>query len=106
LNDSTKISKYDSFQANNNQDLNDPERKKALQIHSSIKNAGDSLARSTQIAIETEQIGTSVLGELNEQGEKLRKTNDTLDDTSAALSKSRKLINTLSKGYKYFDYYI
>jgi hypothetical protein len=55
-----------------NQDPNDPERKKALQIHNSIKNAGDSLARSTQIAIETEQIGTSVLGELNEQGEQLR----------------------------------
>lgn len=55
-----------------NSDLYDPERKKALQIHSSIRNAGDSLARSTQIAIETEEIGTGVLGELNQQGEQLR----------------------------------
>jgi len=33
------------------------------------------VARSTQIAIETENIGTGVLGELNTQGEKLRGAN-------------------------------
>lgn len=33
------------------------------------------MARSTQIAVETENIGTGVLGELNEQGEKLRTAN-------------------------------
>lgn len=53
----------------------DPERRKILQIQGSLKNAGDSVARSTQIAIETENIGTSVLGELNTQGEKLRNAN-------------------------------
>ena len=53
----------------------DPERKKILQIQNSLKNAGDSVARSTQIAIETECIGTGVLGELNTQGEKLRDAN-------------------------------
>ena len=37
---------------------------------------GESIARSTQIAIETDQIGNSVLNELNEQGEKLRNTNE------------------------------
>ena len=53
----------------------DPERKKILQIQNSLKNAGDSVGRSTQIAIETENIGTGVLGELNTQGEQLRGAN-------------------------------
>ena len=53
----------------------DPERRKVLQIHNSLKNAGDSIVRSTQIAIETEELGNNVLGELNDQGEKLRNTN-------------------------------
>ena len=77
--DSNKVKSYDPTQTSSQDLMNDPERRRALQIHSSIKNAGDSLARSTQIAIETEQIGTSVLGELNEQGEKLRKTNETVN---------------------------
>jgi vesicle transport through interaction with t-SNAREs protein 1 len=81
--------------------MNDPERRKVLQIHSSLINAGESIARSTQIAIETEQIGTSVLSELNGQGEQLRRTNERLDDTNVALSKSRKLLNKLASGIFY-----
>ncbi len=54
----------------------DPERKKVLLIQGALKNSGDSIARSTQIAIETEQIGTGVLNELNDQGEQLRRTNE------------------------------
>jgi vesicle transport through interaction with t-SNAREs protein 1 len=55
--------------------VNDPERRKVLQIHKSLTNAGDSIVRSTQIAVETEQIGNDVLGELNDQGERLRRVN-------------------------------
>lgn len=101
----------------------DPDRKKVLQIHQSLTNAGNSLARSTQVAIETEQIGHEVLGELNDQGERLRRTYDTvrwvfflvtdrskpaydlnscdsfkLEDTNVALSRSRRLLNKLSRG--------
>lgn len=39
-------------------------------------NTNDTIARSTQIAIETEQLGNNVLTELNEQGERLRNAND------------------------------
>lgn len=53
----------------------DPERKKILQIQNSLQNAGNSVIRSTQIAIETENIGTGVLGELSSQGERLRDAN-------------------------------
>jgi vesicle transport through interaction with t-SNAREs 1 len=87
-------------------ETNDPERRKVLQIHSSLMNAGESLARSTQIAIETEQIGNSVLTELNSQGEQLRRTTERLDDTSVALSKSRKLLNKLSNGVFYNKFLI
>lgn len=45
-------------------------------MNKSLTNAGESIARSTQIAIETEQIGNDVLGELNDQGERLTRTNE------------------------------
>ena len=54
----------------------DPERKKVIQIHNSLMRGTESIARSTQIAVETEEIGNQVLSELNQQGEKLKKTSD------------------------------
>ena len=36
----------------------------------------ESIARSTQIAVETEEIGNQVLSELHQQGDKLKKTSD------------------------------
>lgn len=39
-------------------------------------NTNQSIARSTQIAIETERIGNDVLSELDEQGERLRNANE------------------------------
>ncbi|RMZ95589.1 vesicle transport through interaction with t-SNAREs -like protein, partial [Brachionus plicatilis] len=75
-------SKYRNYQSINQMD---PERSKLLQIHSSLMNTNDTIARSTQIAIETEQLGNNVLTELNEQGERLRNANDQLDDTKGAL---------------------
>lgn len=36
----------------------------------------ESIARSTQIAIETEQIGHSVLGELHSQGDQLKRASE------------------------------
>lgn len=45
-------------------------------MNRSLANASESIARSTQIAIETEQIGNEVLGELNDQGERLGRTNE------------------------------
>lgn len=39
-------------------------------------NTNETIARSTQIAIETEQLGNNVLTELNEQGERLTNAND------------------------------
>ena len=71
------------------QDRNDPDRRNVLQIHQSLTGAGNSLARSTQVAIETEQIGHEVLGELNDQGERLRQTYDTV----SVLNQSHQILN-------------
>ena len=56
----------------------DPERRKLLQINNSLNRATDSIGRSTQIAIETEQLGVEVLGELNSQGQQLNRVNTTV----------------------------
>ena len=47
-----------------------------MQIHGSLKNTSQSLARSNQIAIETENIGNEVLNELNDQGQQLQRANE------------------------------
>lgn len=70
---------YESI-GDSNVNVNDPERRKVLQMHKSLSNATESIARSTQIAIETEEIGTGILGELNDQGDRLRNTNERVID--------------------------
>ena len=100
-NEASRYKNYDSISQNVNEIQNDPERLKVLQIHKSLTSAGESIVRSTQIAVETEQIGNSVLGELNDQGERLRQVNETLDGTRVALSKSRRLLNKLGRGIFY-----
>ncbi len=42
----------------------------------------ESIARSTQIAVETEQIGNDVLHELYQQGDQLKKTTERVSKTS------------------------
>ncbi|CAF0735154.1 unnamed protein product [Brachionus calyciflorus] len=96
--------KYKSYQSINNE--NDPERNKLLQIHSSLMNTNDTIVRSTQIAIETERIGNSVLTELNEQGERLTNANEQLDDTKNALLKSRRILKKISMGAFYNKFLI
>ncbi len=49
------------------------ERRSILQIQNKILKTSDSIARSTQVAIETENIGNEVLGELNQQGQQLKR---------------------------------
>lgn len=89
------MSNYGSTQGATNDTIVDPERKKVIQIHNSLMRGTESIARSTQIAVETEEIGNQVLSELNQQGEKLKKTSNRLDETGEALTKSRRIIMKL-----------
>jgi hypothetical protein len=43
-------------------------------------NTTDSIVRSTQIAIETETIGNNVLGELDQQGQQLKRLTQTVNN--------------------------
>ncbi|XP_045162032.1 vesicle transport through interaction with t-SNAREs homolog 1B-like [Mercenaria mercenaria] len=72
------------------------QRSRLVQGHQSLNRASESIARSHQIAAETEEIGTETLVELGRQREVLTRTKDRLHDTDANLGKSRKILKTMA----------
>ncbi|KAM8705076.1 hypothetical protein ACLKA7_009524 [Drosophila subpalustris] len=60
-----------------------------------LQSTSESIARSTQVALQTENIGAEVLGELGEQRESLLRTTRRLEDADQELSKSRIIIRKL-----------
>ncbi|XP_017873218.1 PREDICTED: vesicle transport through interaction with t-SNAREs homolog 1B [Drosophila arizonae] len=62
-----------------------------------LQRTTQSIQRSNQVAIETENIGTEVLGELGEQRESLLRTTRRLEDADQELSKSRIILRKLSR---------
>ncbi|KAK7080141.1 Vesicle transport through interaction with t-SNAREs 1B [Halocaridina rubra] len=88
----------------NNDDISslDAIRRKQVQQGAAIlERTSESIARSTTIAVETEQVGTEVLGELGTQRETLTRTRDRLVDTDAELGRSRKIIRAMSRNVLY-----
>ncbi|XP_017031803.1 vesicle transport through interaction with t-SNAREs homolog 1B [Drosophila kikkawai] len=81
---------YDSRQAQLSANMNDV-----------LQRTTDSIQRSNQIAIETENMGVEVLGELGEQRESLLRTTRRLEDADQDLSKSRAIIRKLSREVLY-----
>ncbi|XP_017847683.1 vesicle transport through interaction with t-SNAREs homolog 1B [Drosophila busckii] len=66
-----------------------------------LQRTGESIQRSNQIAIETENIGAGVLGELSEQRESLLRTTRRLEEADSELSRSRLIIRKLSREVVY-----
>ncbi|KAH8349107.1 hypothetical protein KR084_006119 [Drosophila pseudotakahashii] len=66
-----------------------------------LQRTTDSIQRSNQIAIETENMGAEVLGELGEQRESLLRTTRRLEDADQDLSKSRVIIRKLGREVLY-----
>lgn len=66
-----------------------------------LERTSASIARSTAIAIESEQVGTEVLGELGTQRETLTRTRDRLMETDAEVSRSRRIIRSMSRNVLY-----
>jgi vesicle transport through interaction with t-SNAREs protein 1 len=60
-----------------------------------LERTSDSIARSTAVAIETEQIGNEVIGELGTQRESLLRTKTRLVDTDVEISRSRKILRKM-----------
>ncbi|XP_045112334.1 vesicle transport through interaction with t-SNAREs homolog 1B-like isoform X2 [Portunus trituberculatus] len=63
-------------------------RKQVQQGTAVLERTSASIARSTAIAVETEQVGTEVLGELGTQRDTLTRTRDRLIDTEGELTRS------------------
>ncbi|KAI5611729.1 vesicle transport through interaction with t-SNAREs-like 1B [Silurus asotus] len=68
-----------------------------IQGTESLNNATQSIARSQRIAVESEQIGTDIIEELGQQREQLDHTRDRLVHTGENLSRSRKILRTMSR---------
>ncbi|XP_017141966.2 vesicle transport through interaction with t-SNAREs homolog 1B [Drosophila miranda] len=73
----------------------------AANTYDILQRTGDSIQRSNQIAIDTENMGAEVLGELGEQRESLLRTTRRLEDADQDLSKSRVIIRKLGREVLY-----
>jgi vesicle transport through interaction with t-SNAREs protein 1 len=70
-------------------------RRTVLEGRNILERTGDSISRSHAVAIETEQIGTEVVGELGTQRETLLRTKGRLVDTDVEISRSRKILRSM-----------
>ncbi|KAM4664835.1 vesicle transport through interaction with t-SNAREs homolog 1B [Discoglossus pictus] len=73
------------------------QRNLLLQGTDSLNRATDSIARSHQIAVETDAIGSDIIEELGGQREQLERTKGRLVNTSENLSRSRKILRSMSR---------
>ncbi|XP_032821023.1 vesicle transport through interaction with t-SNAREs homolog 1B [Petromyzon marinus] len=73
------------------------DRARLLQGTESLGRASASVERSHRVAVETEQIGNEIIDELGTQREQLDRTRDRLTNTGQNLSKSRKILTTMSR---------
>ncbi|KFP90108.1 Vesicle transport through interaction with t-SNAREs 1B, partial [Apaloderma vittatum] len=90
--------KYGIFSTENEESTNlQSQRVLLLQGTDSLNRASQSIERSHRIAAETDQIGTDIIEELGEQREQLERTKSRLVNTSENLSKSRKILRSMSR---------
>lgn len=68
-----------------------------LESNATLDRAGQSMARSHAVAIQSEQIGTEVITELGEQRERLLRAKRRLSQTDEELDKTRKILNTMRR---------
>lgn len=68
-----------------------------LDCNQSLNRGTDSIARSHHIAAETDAIGQDIVEVLGGQREQLERTKDRLINTSENLSKSRKILRSISR---------
>ncbi|XP_069773186.1 vesicle transport through interaction with t-SNAREs homolog 1B [Narcine bancroftii] len=68
-----------------------------LQGTDSLNRTSKSIDRSCRIAAETDQIGSEIIEELGEQREQLERSKDRLINTGENLSRSRKILRSMSR---------
>ncbi|KAJ3636906.1 hypothetical protein MTP99_000407 [Tenebrio molitor] len=84
-----------------NYDWDAHNRQVALEGRSVLERTGESLARSNQIAIETEQIGTEVVSELGEQRESLLRTRGRLENANEQLDSAKTVLKRMGRNALY-----
>jgi len=75
-----------------------PEERMSHQVmmgRQALDRTGQSIARSQQVAIETEEIGGAIVDDLGNQRETLERTRGRLQDTNAELSRGRRILTRL-----------
>lgn len=85
----------------NGYDWQDHNRRMALEGRQILERTSASLARTNQVAIETENVGTEVITELDEQRESLLRSQRRLDDANADLSRSGALLRAMKRNFFY-----
>lgn len=66
-----------------------------------LERTGESLARSHQIAIETENVGNEVVNELSEQREALLRTRNHLEHANEQLNNARSVTKKMTRNVIY-----
>ncbi|XP_059505211.1 vesicle transport through interaction with t-SNAREs homolog 1B isoform X2 [Stegostoma tigrinum] len=90
--------KYTEYSAANEQsNYSSAQRALLLQGTDSLNRATQSIDRSHRIAAETDQIGSDIIEELGGQREQLERSKDRLINTGENLSRSRKILRSMSR---------
>ncbi|CAO1401683.1 unnamed protein product [Diamesa hyperborea] len=76
-------------------------RRTVLEGRQVLERTSASLARSNQIAIETENTGVGILDELDDQRTTLLRASDRLENADEGLKRSNRLLKLMSKNVLY-----
>ena len=87
--------KSDTAGASQNPGVDEVFKRTVIQGTQALERTSQSIYRSTQVALETEEIGTSVIEELGTQRESLTRARERLVDTDMELGRSRRILNSM-----------
>lgn len=98
---SCKFSKEEAMYNPGTVDYEERNRQLVLDGRAVLERTGESIARSTQIAIETENIGTEVISELGEQRETLLRTKSRLTNADEQLDSAKSVLRRMRRNVLY-----
>lgn len=87
--------------SSNDDDWDSRNRQTVLEGRAILERTGESIARSNQIAIETENIGNEVITELGEQREALLRTRDRLENADEQLDSAQAMLRKMGRNVIY-----
>ena len=79
--------------------IND-QRRNLLEETQQLDHAGDRLQTSHRLALETEQLGATVLSDLRRQREQIVRASNTLHETDANLDRSNRIMRDMLRRYQ------